>query len=185
MKLFTFAVLSIALSACGGDDPVSFSKPVAINLKAESGSVSGTVVADEKGITTESGNPYGAFVTEAHNKLGKDPARIEVDGITLTLGATSTGVTALEQVYVGPVEVLFLMNDSNNTYAVGTVIDPSGTTKAVNVSFDADLVASSVDFAKFLGGSFKVVIRGTAATGFATKGAKADLQLTFTFAAFE
>jgi hypothetical protein len=178
-------LLSIALSACGGDDPVSYSAPVAINLKAESGAVSGTVVSDEKGITTETGNPYGAFVTDARAKLGADPGRVEIDGLSLTLGANSTGVTALEQVFTGPVEVLFLMNDTNNTYAVGTVIDPSGTTKAVSVSFDTDVVVSSVDYAKFLGGSFKVVIRGTAATGFATKGAKADLQLTFTFAAFE
>jgi hypothetical protein len=41
------------------------------------------------------------------------------------------------------------------------------------------------DWAKFIGGSFKVIIRGTAAADFASKGAKADLQLAFTFAAFE
>jgi hypothetical protein len=182
MKLFIIALA--ALAACGGDDPVSYSQPVGINLKAESGAVSGSALSDEKGITTESGNPYGAFITGANNKLGHEPGRIEIDSIALTLGAGSTGVLALEQIYVGPVEVLFLMNDTNTTYAAGTVIDPSGTTKAVNVSFDPDKI-SDVDWPKFVGGSFKVVIRGTAATGFATKGAKADLQLTFTFAAFE
>lgn len=44
------------------------------------------------------------------------------------------------------------------------------------------------DFLKYLDGGFKVVARGTAAPGFIAKGAKgaeADLQLTFTFAAFE
>jgi hypothetical protein len=184
MRHSTLALAVLALSACGGDDPVSYSAPVAINLKAESGDVSGAAISDEKGITTESGNPYGAFITAADAKLGHDPGRIEIDSLSLTLGAQSTGVTALEQVYVGPVEVLFLMNDTNNTYAAGTVIDPSGTTKAVSVSFDSGKLGDA-DWPKFLGGSFKVVIRGTAATGFATKGAKADLQLTFTFAAFE
>ena len=92
MRITSLAAI-VALTACG-DDPVSYSSPVGINLKAESGAVSGTAISDEKGITTESGNPYGAFVTEARKALGRDPSRIELDGLTLTLGANSTGVTA-------------------------------------------------------------------------------------------
>jgi len=44
---------------------------------------------------------------------------------------------------------------------------------------------STADFAKVLAGSFKVVIRGAAASAFSTKGAQANLQATFTFAAFD
>lgn len=174
----------IAVAACS-DDPVSYSAPVAINLKAESGAVDGTALSDEKGITTESGNPYGAFVTDARRALGHDPSRIEVDGITLTLGAQSTGVTALEQVYAGDVDVIFLMNDTNNSYPTGRVTNPTGTGPVdVAVLLESDAI-SDPDWPKFLAGSFKVVIRGTAATDFATKGAKADLQVSFTFAAYE
>jgi len=72
-----------------------------------------------KGITTESGNPYGAFVGDARTKLGHDPSRVELDGVSLTLGAQSTGVTALDQIYSGAVDVLFLMNDTNNSYPAG------------------------------------------------------------------
>ncbi|MBA3818608.1 MAG: hypothetical protein H0X17_06920 [Deltaproteobacteria bacterium] len=184
IKPASLCVLSL-VAACGGDDPVSYSAPVAINLKAESGAVVGTALTDEKGITTESGNPYGAFVTAARGELGADPARVEVDELSLTLGADSTGVTALEQVYVGPVDVLFIMGDSNNTYPVGQITNPTGAASLdVGVSFESNDI-SDVDFAKFLGGGFKVVIRGNAAPDFASKGAKADLQLTFTFAAFE
>ena len=183
MKLQNLALFSV-LAACGGDDPVSYSAPVGINLKAESGSVSGTVISDEKGITTESGNPFGAFVAAAKNELGRDPGRIEIDAATLTLGAQSTGVTKLEEVYTGDVEVLFIFNDSNNTVPVGKVTNPTGTIIGLDVGFESNDVAGQ-DFTKFVGGGFKVVIRGTAATGFAAKGAKADLQVTFTFAAFE
>jgi hypothetical protein len=183
LKVLGLATL-ITLAACS-DDPVSYSAPVGINLKADSGAVSGTTTSDEKGITTESGNPYGAFVSDARARLGRDPGRIEVDEITLTLGALSTGVTALEQIYAGDVDVLFLMNDTNNTYPIGRVSNPTGTGPVdVGVLLDSDAV-SELDWPKFLGGSFKVVIRGTAATGFQSKGAKADLQLNFTFAAFE
>jgi hypothetical protein len=174
----------ITIAACG-DDPVSYSAPVGINLKAESGAVNGTAISDEKGITTESGNPYGAFVTDARARIGRDPSRIEIDWITLTLGAQSTGVIALEQVYMGDVDVLFLMNDTNNSYPIGRVANPTGTGPVeVGVLLESDAI-SDPDWPKFLGGSFKVIIRGTAATDFATKGAKADLQLNFTFAAFE
>lgn len=184
MLKFIGLAFVIALSACS-DDPVSYSAPVGINLKAESGAVNNTVISDEKGITTETGNPYGAFVTDARAKLGRDPARIEIDKITLTLGALSTGVTALEQVYAGDVDVLFLMNDSNNSYPIGRVSNPTGTGPVdVAVLLDSDGI-SGTDWPKFLGGSFKVVIRGTAATDFDKKGAKADLQVNFTFAAFE
>ncbi|MDQ3369818.1 MAG: hypothetical protein M3680_30740 [Myxococcota bacterium] len=181
----SLCVLSLSLVAACGDDPVSYSAPVGINLKAESGAVNGTALTDEKGITTESGNPYGAFVGSARSELGADPGRIELADLTLTLGAGSDGVTALEQIYAGPVDVLFIMGDSDNTYPAARITNPTGTGPvAVGVTFESNDI-SDVDFAKFLGGGFKVVIRGNAASDFATKGAKADLQLMFTFAAFE
>ena len=122
-KMISLAML-VPLAACG-DDPLSYSGPVAINLKAESGAVNGTAISDEKGITTESGNPYGAFIGDARTRLGHDPSHVEIDGLQLTLGAQSTGVTALDQVYTGDVDVLFLMNDTNNTYPAGLFTNPT------------------------------------------------------------
>lgn len=178
------ALVLLTLVGCS-DDPVSYSMPVGINLKAKSDAVTNSVISDDKQITTESGNPYGAFISDAHAKLGKDPARIEIDKLTLLLGAQSTNVTKLEEVYTGDVDVAFLMNDTNNTYDVGHVMNPTGVGPVeLNVVFQSDAVPDA-DFTKFLGGSFKVVIRGSAAAGFSTKGAEADLQATFTFSAFE
>ena len=37
-------------------------EPVGINLKAKSADTTGGVVSDEKGITTESANPYGCLL---------------------------------------------------------------------------------------------------------------------------
>jgi hypothetical protein len=174
----------LALAACG-DDPVSYSAPVGINLKAKSGDVLNNAISNEKGITTESGNPYSAFVNDAHTELGKDPARIEIDKLTLTLGAQSIGVTALDEVYTGDVDVAFITNDTNNTYDVGHVVNPTGVGPVdVDVVFQSDDV-SPADYVKILSGSFKVVIRGSAAANFSTKGAEASLDLTFRFAAFE
>ncbi len=177
-------VVLTCLTACG-DDPLSHSAPVGINLKAESGDVSGTAISDEKGITTESGNPFGAFMNDARSTLGHDPSAVEISTLTLTLGAQSTGVTGLEQVYTGDVDMLFIMNDTNNTYPVGHVANPTGTGPVTAHILLDDAAMAEQDRDKYYGGSFKVVIRGTAATDFATKGAKADLQLSFTFAAYE
>jgi len=185
-RLACVALLS-TLVACG-DDPVSFSAPVAINLKAKSADTVSGVVSDEKGITTESGNPYGAFVSDARAALGgKDPGTIEIDGVDVFLGASSTGVTTLGEIFEGSVDVLFVMNDSNNSYPAAHVVIGATTTAgpvAAAIDFDGAAIPA-IDEAKLLGGGFKVVVRGPAAATFETKGADADLQVTFTFAAFE
>lgn len=182
-----YMVAAAALVGCG-DDPVSYSAPVGINLKAKSSDVVMSVVSDEKGITTESGNPYGKFISDAQAALGgNDPSSIELSSLELLLGANSTGVTTLEEIFAGNVEVLFVMNDTDNTFPVGNVMITApvgGGPLAMNVSFDsADF--QGTDRTKLLAGSFKVVIRGPAATDFTTKGADADLQVTFVFEAFE
>ena len=46
-------------------------------------------------------------------------------------------------------------------------------------------MTNHVIHSRALTGSFKVVARGPSAPGFETKGADADIQITFTFAAFE
>ncbi|MBW2730977.1 MAG: hypothetical protein JRH20_01220 [Deltaproteobacteria bacterium] len=179
IPLFMFA-------ACGDDDPVSYSAPVGINLKAKSGDVKNGVVVDEKSITTESGNPFGAFVKEAQARLGgADPGLVVVDQLTLSLGGKSTGVVGLEGVFSGEVAVLFVMSDTDNSFNVGTVQAPQGGGPVkISVSFDYGQMGP-VDREKFLAGSFKVVLRGSAAVAFDHAGAEADLQLTFGFSAFE
>ena len=83
-------LIALVLFAACGDDPVNYSAPVGIELKAKSGDVTNNAITEEKGITTESGNPYGAFITEAKNRIGHDPSRIELHDVTVTLGAQST-----------------------------------------------------------------------------------------------
>lgn len=185
MKLRSAYIL-LGLAACS-DEPVNYSQPVTINLKAKSADTINATVTSEKGITTESGNPYSAFVNEATRTLGRDPGGIEVDGIELFLGANSTGVATLGEIFDGNVEILFQMNDTDNSFAVASG-GISATTTAGPIELSSDFSSASLgdaDYDKLLGGSFKVILRGPAAAGFESKGADADLQATFTFAAFE
>lgn len=186
MKPIQLVYAVTLLGACG-DDPVSYSQPVTITLKAKSDDTQNGVVTSDKGITTESGNPYGAFVGEATRELGRDPGRIEITSVDLLLGAGSTGVTKLGEVFAGNVELLFEMNDTSNSYVVATqaiTADTAGGPVAIGASFDSNELPDA-DYDKLVGGSFKVVLRGPATADFSTKGAEADLQATFEFSAFE
>jgi hypothetical protein len=176
----------VALVAACGTDPVSYSAPVGIELKAKSGDVAGTAISEQKDITTETGNPYGAFITDAQHQLGgHDPGALAIDQLDLVLGGQSTGVATLDQVFTGDVDVALVVNDTNNTYDAGHVSNPTGVGPVpVSAVFDWSRVAD-LDRAKFLGGGFKVVVRGSAAAGFASKGAEAQLETTFTFTAFQ
>jgi hypothetical protein len=187
MVRLTILTCVLGMAVGCGDDPVSFSAPVGINLKAKSEDTANGVVSDDKAITTESGNPFGAFITDASNAIGGDPARVEIDSLELFLGANSTGVVTLGEIFDGETEIVFEMNDSNNSFPAGIgVIEPTTSAGPVGLDpeFDSDALADA-DYDRFLNGSFKVIVRGPAAAEFEGKGADADLQVTLTFAAFE
>lgn len=189
MRTLTSLMVSsvLILTACGDEEPVSYSEPVGIELKADADKVVADSITDDKGITTESGNPYGAFIANARDALGgADPSRVDVAGVTLLLAADSTGVTALGEIFDGRVEVFFEMNDTNDTIAVasGTLDSQTPSTVTLTPEFDSDAI-SAVNYDKLLSSSFKVVYRGPTQSAYAATDAKADLQITFEFEAFE
>jgi hypothetical protein len=165
-KLLALAPLAL-LAACGGNDPVSFSEPVDITLPAvQSKSVSPAgPISTSKDISTAGSNPYGSFVTAAVQHLGgKDPSHIVVSSLTLSMVTTPTGLT-FDQVFSGTVSASFVMNGSGNTYAVGTIIGPTGAGPVtLAVAFDSASMTPA-DYAGFLQGQFKVVVAGIATSG--------------------
>ncbi len=178
--VFTIAGLGVG---CGSHH--SYSGPVGVNLRAQSGDVTGGTITDDKLITSETGNPYGTFLNDARVSLGRDPSNVEVSALTLFLGAQSTGVTALEQVFTGQVDVLFLIPSTGNSFNVGHVVSPTGAGPInLTVDFDSSQLVGQNHFA-LMSGSFRVFIRGAAAAGFASRNADAILQNAFTFKAVE
>jgi hypothetical protein len=184
MRLLLAASLALVFVACGGK--ATYSAPVTVNLNARSGDVrSGTITRDEA-ITNEPGNPYGTFINDAWQKFGnKSPTRIEVTSVSMTLGGQSTGVSTLDQVFTGEVDVLFVMNNTGNSFNVAHVVNPSGAGPvALSLDFDPSKVVAT-DFADLLGGNFNAAIRGPATTNFSTRNATANLQTPITFKADE
>ena len=123
---------------------------------------------------------YRSAAPENVNRRG-----VEFANATLVLGGRSSGVSALEEVVTGDVDVSFVVNGTNNTYDAAHIMNPSGVgPDTMDVVFDWASVTAD-DRAQMLGGSFKVALRAPAAATFSSKGADATLQTTFTFDAFE
>lgn len=164
----SMAMLVLAMAAgCGSEDPanaantVNYSGPVSINVdKFKDGEVRNNAFDADKSVSTESGNPYGMFLSQARATLGRAPAAVVVDRVTLTLGRDSTGVTAFEQILGGPL-VVYLAS-SSSTVNIGTVAQPTGAGPVeVVITATRDTLAPINN--DLVQGSFKVGIRVPAA----------------------
>lgn len=175
------AAAALLLCACGG--PVSTSQPITLSNTAAAGDVVSGVLTWDKGMSNDSGTPYANFIGAARQQLGgKDPSRIELSSASLFLGGQSQGVTGLEQVFSDRVDMLF--QTSHGTYPAAHADHVSGAgPETFSVDFDWNGV-SPTDRTDLLDGNFKVVLRGTAVSGFASSSDKADLQTTLGFKAY-
>jgi len=187
MHRLALVLALVAPFAAGcGDEVVSYSEPVGLSLSVASGDVDNGTLLDEKNINTESGNPYAVFSSAAQDAVGGLPSRIEVDSVTLEI-SSSNNVDALEAIYEGDVDVAFVMNSSDAAFpvAVHGIAEGDGPGPVdFHVHFESDAVGDA-DYADLVAGSFKVVLSGAAAAGFADANADADLELVLTFTAFE
>lgn len=165
LRHHTALVLTV-LAGCGDDlaaNTVGFSGPVNISVdKFKDGDVRNDAFDADKSISTESGNPYGAFLQQARGALGRAPAAVLVERVTLTLGRDTTGVTSFEQFLGGPL-VVYLASAAA-TVIVGTVSQPTGA-GPVEVSITATRDTLAPINAELVQGSFKVGLRVPAAAG--------------------
>ena len=186
MKTTLLAALLVPFLLACGDDVVNYSAPVGITGKLRSADPAQTApyaFTLSKNITTEQGNPYGAFVNDATRVLGQPPSRIAVTYLTLELLPSSTGVTNLNQVFAGQVSVGFDLDGT--AYPVGTAANPAGASFPMMTAFDSAGVGPAA-FAELAGGTFPVILAGTAQPAFVTTGGlTADLQTTFGFVAYK
>lgn len=180
------AALCLGFAACS-DDPQSHSAPVGIVLSVKGKEVVAGKIVSDKSINTESGNPFGAFVSAAQKAIGKAPSRIELSALTLTVSEGAAGAAKLGEIFDGACKVNFVMNSSNTVHQASTrtmaAADGVGP-----VSFTADFDTAGLteaDAAAFLGGSFKVALDCGATAAFASSSADAKLTATMTFAAYE
>lgn len=169
-------VLSFAVAGCGdasgdggggGGTTLSHSGPVNIRLdKFKHDDVRNNAFDSDKSVSSESGNPYGAFLQAARTALGAQfnadtpGAAVVVDRVTLTIDRDTRGVTAFEQVLGGPLTVY--LASSSTTVNIGAVAQPTGA-GPVEVTLSATRADLEPIRRDLLSGSFKVGIRVPAA----------------------
>lgn len=141
----------VAMAGCSDDDTaISHSGPIDLRLNLGPSDVddSSGALADEKNVTTESGNPCAEFIREAERLLGHEPSSIRIDRITLALADGPTGVAALNDLWSGPVRVSFVFgSDAGSSFAVaqGTVGGAAGTQSLPVTVSGADLDANHAE----------------------------------------
>jgi hypothetical protein len=174
----------IALLVACSTDPAS--NLVAISLNARSIETPGPGLTLEKPIMSETGNPYGAFISAAEARLGTETSEIDIERLTLQLGDESTNVTALEQVCTGNLSFELTLEGTNDTFVFGQATNPRGAgpveVTVTHRSFTPQR-DDAANFAALRSGRFKLVLHAAAATDFPTRNAEASLVLTFTLTA--
>jgi hypothetical protein len=161
-RILSFGLILAAtgiLAACD-EDPVVATDLIVIQLSGiKQGDITDGVVSKSKNVSTESGNPYHAFLVEARAVLGRDPARIRVESVQLTLDGSTRGIASFADLFNADAEV-YLDADVGGTVNVARVTRPTGTgpVELAVVSTDATLAPI---LAALLSGDFRVGVRGT------------------------
>jgi hypothetical protein len=149
-----------AVSCEDDEEPVAQTDTIVIQLAGiKEGDIHDGVVEKDKNVATEVGNPYGAFLQAARVALGRNPGRIAVTSVAITLGGDSRGVISFADLFVGETNV-FLRADVGGTVYVARVTAPTGVGP-----LDCEVIAGDAALAPIrdalLSGNFRVGIRGT------------------------
>lgn len=158
-RSLVFVLPLLGAVSCDDDEPVAETGTIVIQLSGiKQGDIHDGVVEKDKNVTTESGNPYGAFLQAARTALGHDPSRIEVTSVSITLGGDSRGVASFADLFSGETNV-FLRADVGGTVYVARVTNPTGV-GPVTCEVIADEAALAPIRDALLSGNFRVGVRG-------------------------
>lgn len=126
----------------------------------------GTVSKDEN-ISTESGNPWGAFARAAKDECGGDPVAFEVLTTTMSLDVDgSDNVAAFEDVISGAATVYFLSTSGSDATATRADVASAATVTGigpVTMSVGASRTALEPLLDRLVGGDFHVGLRAATA----------------------
>lgn len=145
-----------AFQAGCGDDVVAHSETVSVKLSGikEGDPVNGVASVD-KNINTEEGNPYGDFLKDAKDALGRDPSDVEVRSVVVKVHPESKDVTQIDQVFA---DLEVFLSTAETVVTIGKVTSVSGSEMNIPVIEDIDYEPVR---ARMLDGNFKMGVRGT------------------------
>lgn len=145
----------------------------------------GELVVAQRDISSQDGNPYLSFLMNARIRLEREPARIDIETIKMSLANKSSGVANLGEVFRGPTEALLILDTSGApTVAAQTEIGEIALDEITFATdFPDDISGARLDLLR--AGGFPVSVRGEVAPGFAERGVAAPLAVAITFSAYK
>ncbi len=186
MKALRVLPLLLALPAIGCTDPdhPDYTAKVELTMQARA-DADGKRVGAQRDISSQDGNPYLSFLTNAQIRLEREPARIDIESVKMSLGGTASGVANLGEVFRGPTEALLILDTSGTpTVAAQTEIGEIALDEITfTTDFPDDISGARLDLLR--AGGFPVSIRGEVAPGFAERAVAAPLTVAITFSAYK
>lgn len=122
------ASLLVLVFACSDDDEaVNHSGAITLTLNLGGSDIDDDTgqLADERNITTESGNPCAEFLREAEDVLGVEPSAIRVDSVRMNLAEEPRDVDSLDDLWESSVVVSFVVDDERFEVASTTLLESS------------------------------------------------------------
>lgn len=173
--------IGLSLVGCS-DDPAFTSGQVGISLSLKEGAIVGDQIDSRKNVSTESGNPYGAFISKVQNEFGDTPREIRIEAVSLQIQDTKDDVAVFEDLWPESVQVFLAADDTVSGFTVASVEGPTGLgpinvpTRPVEDTTALETLLES--------GNFRVGVRGKTAL---TDAAKFDTKVavTLTFGVYE
>lgn len=173
---FTFVAGVLLASAC---KPEAVVDDVGINLNVSDADLdANNILITEKNISTEQGNPYGAFLSTIREQLGDEPASIFLETATVSIvGGTQAN---LEEIYTGVITLTLVDDSAGTSTDIATFDTPTGA-GPVELEVNADAFDDEAFQTTLNEGSFKVQLSGAATDPAAN--IDADLEILLSFSA--
>lgn len=177
LSLLVLSSLALSSTSCGDDEALFTSGQVSVKLNLKEGDVVSERLEDRKNISTESSNPYGAFLNEVDRTFGDSPREIRVEEVSIEISETKDDVATLADLWPGSFDVFFAADDSVSGYTIATA---SSATNVGPITMTLDENVNRQEVQDLLNsGNFRVGVRGNTEQ---TSSAKFDTTLNITTA---
>lgn len=177
-------LLVIPAIGCADPDHPDYLAKVELTMQARA-DADGKLVVAQRDISSQDGNPYLSFLMNARIRLEREPARIDIETIKMSLGNNAGGVANLGEVFRGHTEALLILDSSGApTVAAQTEVGEIALDEITfTTDFPDDISGARLELLR--AGGFPVSVRGEIAPGFAERGVAAPLTVAISFAAYK
>jgi hypothetical protein len=164
-RLLAYAAC-FAIIGCQDSDPLApiVSPIITMTVNSMNGSdIESGIIDKDENISTETGNPWGEFMSDAVDQCGGDPVGFEVAEVSLELDRDGSDIESLDEVFSDSASVILRSTQGSDADADQVVIG-SGMVQGAGGTFNFMVPVLRAELAvihdRLVGGDFHVAVRG-------------------------